>query len=325
MRRHHVVPQMLLRGFADDRGRLVMVPREGGKPVPLTVGDAAVECGFYEIDVPDDLADTFDSEHVENLLSQVESQARPILDDMLAGRFPLDPKAKFDLALFLALQMTRGRVFREDFHEIGQAAAKRFASEIPFERVEAWHRSKGHSMDDQQLEEFWERVRRFEGTTVVASKTTEVMWMLKHVVETMHPHLFLRQWRLHRFVDPGLLISDDPVALWGRPTRDLDHQPLGVATADAIWMPLDRNHALGLIRSGEERIVEGTPIRMKQINTAVAGASHRWLFHHPDDSPLDDLTIPPAMRFEDEVVSVRTTRTELRELHRLAKKAVPPT
>ena len=58
--RHHLVPQMLLRPFADDNQKLVMVSRDDPGQVTLTrVRTACAEVGFYTIPTDDVAAKCF--------------------------------------------------------------------------------------------------------------------------------------------------------------------------------------------------------------------------------------------------------------------------
>lgn len=87
-------------------------------------------------------------------------------------------------------------------------------------------------------------------------------------------------------------------------------------------MPLDRQHALSLVRSGKEGIVDSGLVRARQINTAVPTAAHRWVFQHPDDEPIDISRLPPRERFRREVVRVTSDGDEMRVLNRIVKKPV---
>ncbi len=51
MARHHLVPQMLLRRFAEDGRILQASPRDGGSPIHMTVSKACAEAGFYELEL----------------------------------------------------------------------------------------------------------------------------------------------------------------------------------------------------------------------------------------------------------------------------------
>jgi len=310
----------MLRRFADDRERLVMVPRLGGDPKPTSVAKACAEGGFYDFEVADEYRHLADREHVETLLSQVEGKNSQHLDTLVDGGFPLPDQTKFDLALFLALQFARGWVFREDLVEIASHAARLHMATISESQARDWLRERGSATDGRSVRDFVQRVQAMEGMRVVPSNSEAVRQMLQYAIEDVLPHLYRRQWRLLRFERPCLLISDQPVAMWGRPTRDLDRHPLGVATADAVWFPVDRCHALALLHSGDEKLCDAPLSRARQINLAVAASAHRWIFHHPADSPFDELELPAPVRLVDEVRGAEVVGNEVREQHWLVKR-----
>ena len=107
-------------------------------------------------------------------------------------------------------------------------------------------------------------------------------------LNVIHPDLYFRR-RVHllRFKEPALLVSDEPVALWVRPDRNFDVDPLGIASADAIYMPIDRRHTIALLLSGDDRVINARLKRAEIINRLVASGSHRWIFQHPDDPPIE--------------------------------------
>lgn len=86
---------------------------------------ACAETGFYVIEVADECVDQAHSEYVETLLSLVEDKAKRHLDAILDGCFPLSDQTKFDLALFVALPVARGWVFRNDLVETRRTRPER--------------------------------------------------------------------------------------------------------------------------------------------------------------------------------------------------------
>jgi len=221
MPRHHLVPQMLLKRFGDEGGRLAMVPRRGGEQVFGTVRKAAAEAGFYQLEIPEGMDDQFTPEHVENLLSQVEGKAEQLIAAALDGGFPFSNQGRFDFALFLALQITRGWSFRRDLAEIGWYAARAAMAEVTEEHARDWLRSRNLASGHAEVRQFLERAQAMESVKLVPSTSAGTLWMLKHAVEDLQPALYFRSWRLLRFDRPGLLLSDQPVAMWARPSRDV--------------------------------------------------------------------------------------------------------
>ena len=54
---------------------------------------------------------------------------------------------------------------------------------------------------------------------------------------------------------------------------------------------------------------------MRLVNGRVATQAHRWIVHHPDDHPLEDLVLGPRTAWGDELVSVEEEGTTQRELY----------
>jgi len=126
MVRHHIIPQMSLRRFADVDERLVMRRRDDWSvAVPTTVRRACAESGFYAIPA-EQVADTHqvghDPEIVERILSEVEGGAKEVFDRLVAGQLPLSAHDKYELSLFLSLQVTRGWAYREQMQELRDLA-----------------------------------------------------------------------------------------------------------------------------------------------------------------------------------------------------------
>lgn len=118
MPRHHIVPQLLLRRFADADERLVMVEREDpDHVVPTKVRTAAAEAGFYRIpaeDLEEHAQAGHDPELAERALADLESAAGPVIEGVLGGTLAIGDWEKYRLSQFAALQLARGWRFRED-------------------------------------------------------------------------------------------------------------------------------------------------------------------------------------------------------------------
>lgn len=67
-------------------------------------------------------------------------------------------------------------------------------------------------------------------------------------------------------------------------------------TADMIVFALDRHRAL-LMQHPEpgklEGVVDVSADFARRLNTLIANRARRWLFHHPDDNPLDGIPFDP--------------------------------
>lgn len=288
MARDHIVPQMLLRRFADEGERLLAIPRAGGAGVPMTVKRACREAGFYDVDIAPEFSHLAPRKQIEISLADFEGRASRLFDRFAEDRLDLSDQDRFDLMLFVAFQAVRGWSFREEISELATLMVKEeLRPRLTTERLRAQLRKDGRPYDDAAVQAWREELLTSEWK-VVPSQSAAVQEMGQLALNVIHPDLyFRRRVRLLRFAKPALLVSDEPVALWVRRDPDLGVSPLGIASADAVYMPIDRRHALALLLSGDERVVDARPKRAETINRLVASGAHRWVFQHPDDPPIE--------------------------------------
>lgn len=102
MPRHHLVPQFLLRNFANKREELRAWPRDDlTSGHPISVNRACNEIGFYRIEV-DDLEPWarggHDPEQVEKVLSALEGDAAAVVAQLIESEIPHTEQDLFHLA-----------------------------------------------------------------------------------------------------------------------------------------------------------------------------------------------------------------------------------
>lgn len=99
-----------------------------------------------------------------------------------------------------------------------------------------------------------------------------------------------------KFAEPGLVLSDRPMYLYRKPEHQTPFLGVGPATADEIWLPIDRRTAL--ILHGDEVVGDGlreapSEFSIDQMNQALVSGTYIELYCHPDDlDRLDRLTLP---------------------------------
>ena len=298
----------------------------------VAVSNACVEQGFYEIatkDIEESHRAGHDSEAVEKVLSTLESEVSGIMSAVLRGGFPLSPEHRFKLSFFAALQVTRGWRFRTQMNDLGTFAMRQYVETLPPDRFSYWLRSRGEASDADAVAAFRERVLGPEGPRLVMGQAFAVQESLRMALEEITPRLFLRAWRLLRFRDDLLLISDSPIGMWTPVPSSADWPggqdfSVGVDNAGMVCLPLNRRTALAMtMGKGPDQVVDSGPTRAGQINMAVIHDAQRWIYHHPCDRPLDGLEIPQQAVFTDEIVAVRDDADGTRrELHRIIRR--PP-
>ena len=278
-RRHHTVPRLLLRRFADDRGRLQQW--RDGEIRSVGLADLSVRQDFYaladESGAPRNLV-------VDELLQRVEDEAAPAIEAMSASAtLPAPGSAARDaLAWFVAYQAARSVRTRRRF-EVGAelllrlqlsglttAAATRLLQESRQLATPSFERFRAGEIGLDKLE--IELDPDLHVGLVLPAQAEQVYNVIRH-----------RPWQLWRVSVP-LLASDDPVCL----TPDRDAAPkaaLGIATTKMVLIPLDRHTALVIKQPGHR---EGTLIiedgeYAAAVRSLVIACAYRELYAHPDD------------------------------------------
>lgn len=344
--KQHLVPQFVLRRFSDDRGKIAMRDRITGQTRVMSVEKVAKEGNFYNLESPVRVDESglanlregnptveqflherddgvyLDGRAVESLLALIEGETSRIVDAMVRGSFPLDMPDRVMMTLFMAFQFCRGRRFRSDLTTLSQEIlAIRIDSYLSRREGERyareWLKRNGKVDGDAAVARFLEQLRANRPTTSV-SRGGALRFMMETARDAIAPELHAKAWRLLRFPTPDLVISDEPVAMWTRPGRDLDADPPGIQTADIVFFPIDAGVCLQLLNPGphvEEDVPNPPLARLHQANESVAGNANRWIFHRPDRDPLAGMRLPPPDEFAFEQVPTSDDQQIFR-LHR---------
>lgn len=147
-------------------------------------------------------------------------------------------------AAFMAVQVTRGRQFRETWtdavSEIGSLlvrATAAHASDDYFERRSADRVARGDSPLPPMTPELRAPLRDDPGIEVLPTKEHLVRTSFASV-EKMAQIFFVMSWKLIRFSEPCLFTCDHPVSYW-RESSEHDHlYGIGPLTAHEVRLPL---------------------------------------------------------------------------------------
>jgi hypothetical protein len=334
--KHHLLPQFFLRRFALD-GQVGQTDRGLRWRIVTSVERAAREGGFYtlgqEIPIPHEdeveveqyppLADILErtaegshvlgSQSVEKMLGVIEDTSKPAIERLVSGSWPPSTDDRLHVGLFIAMQFTRGRLFREEVDGMIRATQRAMIERSPDHYRRKWEEFSGSraSDGDDPLSRLLEGLER-----ISLSQDNKLGMMLAGGME-IAPWIAARTWRLLCLDDPNFVISDEPVALWTRKDRLQTH---GVATADLIYVPVDARHCLQLVKEPSAHLpevrVDGTP-KTRQANNVVAANAHRWIWYHPDCKALDDLVMRETRgQFVAETVATAENGDERREIIR---------
>lgn len=295
-RRHHTVPQLLLRRFADGE-TLVRVPLDGKAPHPCGVKNVTVRRDFYSmLDEAGQLDDT-----VEDLLSVLEGQAAAVLDQIMDDDiWPLPMAERAILGEWIAVQHVRIPALRQANNQIFDQLTKiMVVAGGKAEMRRLLEAQSGESATDEEVDEMWQEMTDFSGYEAELS-VNEHMRMMGRSMVTAYGAMMSRSWGLCRFERETLLLPDHPVTLMQDP-RQPEWRGVGLANAGAILVPIDRRAAIIMEPPGvPDHEFPASAEVARELNRRFALNSRIELFHHPDDNPLAGIELPPVRSIEAE-------------------------
>lgn len=308
-KRHHHVPQFYLRGFADG-DRITTVELPGKRRYLQSVRRTAAENDFYSIPDHPDGSDAF-----EKVLGSLESDAARVFAAIHAGEWPLSSEARWVLAEFIAVQVSRGPEQRRDMDRLAAYVTRLEIGHGGRANVNAWaQRQLGAELTSGEAELLWEQATQPAGPEIRHSARAHIQQMLQ-VSEQVHRIVSARPWALVRFSRRSLITCDRPVALIPRES-DEPWMGVGFMTAEGSVFPLTRRLALVMgdadplmdrgvlaaeVREGAfDGEIEGTTRFEKALNAATASNASLYLYHHPDDAHFvpSDLPQPRPVSIE---------------------------
>jgi hypothetical protein len=279
-RRHHLLPQFYLRSFTDAEGKVRVIDRASGREFTTGTTNVFVERDYYtvsSVDAEDDHALN------EGLYAKVEGVAAPVFEKLRAAAFPLDGPARSEFASFMALQLSRGRMFRRLMEQLTDQLGRsmlRAAADAPPSYWEAkraeWQANPEGPEPPPPLGEKDRQMLR-QGTSFVIEPRRE------HVVDMSFAHLekltfvlMAMTWRLIVFDEPCLFSSEHPLSYWRESSPTDGGDGIGLVTADEVRLPIGPWSALVLTppefgrepfdRSRSERTYRGDITTAQRLN-----------------------------------------------------------
>ncbi|MFD6033318.1 DUF4238 domain-containing protein [Streptomyces griseoincarnatus] len=288
-----------LKGFANDSGYIRRVSLPGQPSIPLSIGDASVIKDFYTVTLPDGTqSDLFEKE-----FSKIESLAAEALAGILADTWPIVGKHRAALATWVALQHLRSEDVRANH---GNFSAEMIRLIVGVSGKEALRsliqKAEARIVSDEELDWEWRDITKLGGPDLVPTANQHVR-LLMNLLPGTSAYLHDCHWTLFRFARRSIATSDHPVSLVVAPDHP-DWQGVGIATAELFLVPLSRRTVLTIqprrrLSSSSidaslvpDFIKEGTTSIARSINQGIAARARKYIYHHPDESPLDGLYMP---------------------------------
>lgn len=248
----HYVPQFMLRNFGNGKKDQVWVfDKATSRSFATNAKNIASESRFYDFELDGQLFS------LERELSTLESKAKPIIEGILKADSlkVLSDEDKAMLAVFLSVQFTRTKTFREQWSDFPRMLREHFDA-----------RSETVA-DNSQAAELIRDLTENESKADTAS-------FIAKAPSKFAPHLISKQWvlaattRKHPFV-----ISDNPLTLQNM----VDMSPrgnLGLAVEGIeIYFPLSPGRALAMWCPSIVDIVRRSTEKLRKLPLGLAKAS----------------------------------------------------
>jgi len=279
-RKHHLVAQLYLRGFARRTGRAwqgFVLDRSTGDGGLRNVRDIFAQRDWNTI-VDADGTKRFDIEQL--MADHIDAPAAPALEAAREDRFPLSDADASALATFMSAQLVRGRVIRKNLSESVSEVMRMSL------RLAAIHYSDEQWLDrtgEVPSEDARRRIAENKDHLIIRPTNALLLNTLFSSVDEVAELLYKRTWTFVRFDEPCLFTAENPVVHINPSGESMGY---GVATAERMYMPISPTRALVLSHpwtSWPDDLVDGTPELATRLNWAMLSyPSNRELLLHPD-------------------------------------------
>lgn len=287
-KKHHYVPQLILRGFAKD-GQVATYDLVDQRRYVQEVSDAAAENDYNTVEI-----DGTKTDHAERAMAAIEDAAAPALARIAAGGW-VSPADKTRVARFLALQYVR--VPRNRAHSDGladQVMKLEIAAAGPEGLKEAMAESGREPPSDDEVQSAWRSIRDFDWTATLP-REHHVVDSLRMLDELSPMLVDLYSWCVIRWQRRTILTGDVPVLLTA--ARDWPAwRGVGLGTAGTIYFAISRTCALVLANARQMPNLDGVTLPAtvqgaRAINQLTTQAANCRVYLHPDDD-IADLVAP---------------------------------
>lgn len=288
-RGHHLVAQLYQRGFAVRSGKawqIRVLSRRTGDGGLRNVRDVFKRRDWNTIKTEDGELDFA----VEELLGErVDGPAAPAIAALRDGDFPLGRELEVPLSTFMAAQLTRGRMVRENLARVVERSSRQMLSLAAQNYTEDhWQRALGRAPSPQEKAAMIESEEHFE------LKPTNALLLdaLLSPIDEMAELLARRTWTLVSFGEPCLFTGEHPVVhVTG------GEGGYGVVTAEQFHFPISPSRTMVLSHpwtSWPDGQVRGTRALAERLNWATyVHPANEELLAHPEihAHPLPSLAV----------------------------------
>lgn len=272
--RHHYVPEMLLKNFADDKGLLHVIDRVRNARRPSTIPrQLGFGRDYYYV------ADHEDGNSVEDAFAELEAISAPIIAKLIQARIlPKDPDEWRTLIHFVAVQAARVPATRQMISRPIQREHEIVADLLRHD-PRAWKNSAHLLGIDPSKVTYDEFLEMTDEDVIQPLSNHEFIQYSMSLAKPIMESLIQRLWTIVHSDQPGehFIVSDDPVVLyWSDGVRR--RLPPGYIHRNAdVTMPLSSEVALVLTHHDFTAPEGSTRHHVARINSKTIAASRHFV------------------------------------------------
>ncbi|WP_082485761.1 DUF4238 domain-containing protein [Acidovorax sp. Leaf84] len=281
---HHYVPQLLLKNFSSNKGRLHVFDKLNTRPFPENQKNIASENYFYNF------SEDGINHSMEEWLSQLETKAAPIIDEIVSSKNlnSINSATKSELSFFFAVQMARTKMPQEKIKRL----VKRFRELL--------------TENGQEISNLDEKLKDFVTEPTENDLKAGTAKAIRVDAPMYAPYLENKIWMLiERSQETPFIIGDHPVARKNEIDKDWSdfpglmkigvefYIPLSPDLCLAMWCPSIVQGVINQFAPEKEWIVDrtfkvanilsGSKNSSKIVNALQVYWSERFLFSKNDD------------------------------------------
>ncbi|MFJ8476578.1 DUF4238 domain-containing protein [Kitasatospora sp. NPDC094011] len=273
-----------------------------GRSKLVSTRSATVVEDFYMVET----ADGTMTDELEDVLGRLETAAAPAIRALVnRTAWPISPETRAAVAAWAAMQHLRTPAARQVNSEIADMSLKLEIAARGREGMrEALEAIEGRKVSEAEVDEGWELMADFDDYILEPHQNDHIA-MMSRLFRGAAWRLYGRSWNLIYFQRKPLVTTDTPVVLI-KPLGQDPRLPTGTATAGGVLVALDRRVALLMTddQLGDAQMPGSTALA-NSLNQRLVWEARRHIFHHPDDNPLQGLSLPPRREREVEFTDPR--------------------
>jgi hypothetical protein len=269
--------------------RIRVTDLQVGKSYLVKAEKASRETDFYRMESPNLDPSEIPPLWAETILGHIEGAAVGAIDAILSDR--ASSSVEIDLAIFIAVQFTRGRAFRHSQETLLDESIK---MRFPLDQRVAKHLATKQANEDEMFD-FLKELHA--GEIIVREQKAVLISRGLQIAMEVVPQLLARHWMVVSSPLVALITCDEPVVILEGPDASRRERG-GIGTADIVIFPLSPEALLMMVHPLVDLHemafhTELDAVEASEVNLEIAANSNRCLFERGDRSSTIGFPLPP--------------------------------